>query len=121
MNENIPRVVHVKDNVDGAVYVGRANGRARLKQSPFHNPHKVKDYGDRNLAIMAYANDLRFGKSRHLLADLPALREAPALACWCRHDGEERTAGNTCHADTLVLLLRMFTDSELREMAEGEW
>lgn len=115
---DLPRVVHVHDNIEGAVYIGRANGRAKLTQSPWHNPHKVKDYGgDRNLAILAYADDLRNGNRRHLLAELPELRNAPALACWCRHDGDEKTAANACHADVLVMLLSLYTDSQLRNMA----
>jgi hypothetical protein len=51
---------------------------------------------------------------RHLLADLPELRDK-ALACWCRHDGEERTHANACHGDVLVELLGRYSDDELRQ------
>ena len=114
------RVVHVKDQVPGAVYIGRANGRAKLRQSPWHNPHKIKDHaGDRNLAILQFANDLLNGEKRGMLAELPALRGRP-LACWCRHDHEERHPGNTCHGDILVKLLELMTDDDLIALAQGE-
>ena len=35
------KVVHVKDNVDGAVYIGRWNSYYKLQRSPFHNPYKL--------------------------------------------------------------------------------
>lgn len=110
------RVVHVRDGIKDAVYVGRANGRAGLKASPFLNPHTTKAFGIRSLAMMAYTEDLRFGSLRHVLADLPALRGKP-LACWCRHDGEACNEDNACHADILVRLLETYTDEELRAMA----
>jgi hypothetical protein len=110
------RVVHVRDGVADAVYIGRANGRARLKGSPFANPFTITAYGDRALVMMAYAEALRFGDLRHLLADLPALRGKP-LACWCRHDGEDPDPGNACHADILLRLLDWFSDEDLRAMA----
>jgi hypothetical protein len=47
---------------------------------------------------------------------LPELR-GKALACWCRHDGEEPTDDNRCHGDQLVRMLNYFTDDQLREAA----
>ena len=110
------RVVHIKDGIEDAVYVGHANGRAHLPASPFANPHTVDAYGVPSLAMMAFTEDLRFGALRHVLAELPSLRGKP-LACWCRHDGEEPNDANTCHADILVRFLETFTDDELRAMA----
>ncbi len=53
-----------------------------------------------------------------LLARLPALRGKPP-ACWCRHNGEARTAENACHPDVLLELLGRHNDAELRAMGEG--
>jgi len=129
------RVVHVKDNVPGAVYIGRAMPRQGLRASPFANPYKIgapashwaqKDPITREGALFAYSTDIWSGPKRHLLAELPALRGKP-LACWCRHDGVPMTNGvtddgpdNRCHGDLLVHWLDTLTDDELRELATGE-
>ena len=123
------RVVHVRDNLPGAVYIGRAMPRQRLKASPFANPHKIgashpKFEGEgqggvlaRYDAVRLYSWDLFAGDKTAMFADLPELRGKP-LACWCRHDGEERTPDNECHGDVLVALLETYTDLELRAMAK---
>jgi hypothetical protein len=107
------RVVHVKDNVPDAVYIGRANGRAKLKGSLFQNSFRVDTLG-RQEAIERF--QLCLMCSSWLLTALTELRGKP-LACWCRHDGEERTPENACHGDVLVDLLERYTDDELRAMA----
>lgn len=130
------RVVHIKDNIDGAVYVGRAMGRQGLKASPFANPYKIGDTSYYNPGEV-FANgvqDERAPLSRidvlnrysrrivdkpDLLAMLPDLRGKP-LACWCRHDEERRTSANLCHADVLVQLLDRYTDGQLRYTAASE-
>lgn len=128
------RVVHVKDNVPGAVYIGRAMPRQRLKASPFANPYKIgakashrlqKDPITREGALLAYSTDIWDGTKTHLLAELPALRGKP-LACWCRHDGVPMTNGSTlpgpdnrCHGDLLVHWLERFTDDELIALSQG--
>ena len=125
------RVVHVADKVEGAVYIGRAMPRQRLKASPFANPHKIGSPSvlggvilGREGALFNYVEDLMHGSKRHLLAELPELRDKP-LACWCRHDGVPMTTGvnddgpdNRCHGDLLVRYLDTWTDDELREMAK---
>lgn len=127
------RVVHVNDNVPGAVYIGRENGRKRLKRSRWHNPYVIgkpashwiqADPITREGAIAAYALDMLDGPKQYLLAELPELR-GKALACWCRHDGVPMTNGsngpdNRCHGDWLVHMLNTHTDDELRSMAKGE-
>lgn len=114
-NPTTTRVVHVNDHVDGAVYVGRATRfRPDLKHSKWGNPFGVKRHG-RDGAIFLYRQGLVSTGSIPLIADLPVLR-GKALACWCRRDGEERTAANACHADVLVDLLNRYTDDELRAM-----
>lgn len=123
-----PRIVHVNDNVPGAVYIGRSNKRKRLKASPFENPFRIQvannfNHGtSRNDVLRMYrdylmSDWLKDGK-RPLLAALIGLRTAPALACWCRHDGEEPTPENACHGDVLIELLQRYTDDELRALAE---
>jgi hypothetical protein len=104
------RVVHVKDNVPGAVYIGRANGRAKLSGSPFQNPFRVDTLGRQG--VIDHFRECLMG-SPGLLSRLPELRGKP-LACWCRHDGEERTPQNACHGDVLVELLERYSDDELR-------
>lgn len=123
---DLPRVVHINDKVPGAVYVGRANGRKRLKASPFANPYKI----GQTLPTFEGLHDRKATRQdvvtmyRHWLllkgpiGDLSELRNAPALACWCRHDGEERTDDNVCHADVLVELLAKFRDEDLQEIVK---
>ena len=113
------RVVHVKDDVPEAVYIGRALGRQGIKASKCGNPHKINNalgtgaIGERRRVIAQYKADLLV--KRHLLRDLPDPRDKP-LSCWCRHDGDERTPLNACHGDALIDLLRRYTDDELRAM-----
>lgn len=119
------RVVHVKDNVPGAVYIGRAMPRQGLKASKWANPHKIKsqhpgtDTERRVTAILSFEGDIWEGHKRYLLAELPELRGLP-LACWCRHDGVAPTPDTTCHGDILVGILNSFTDDELHALAEPE-
>lgn len=98
------RVVHVRDQIPGAVYIGRAMPRQGLKASPFANPFKIgTDFAPaREDAIRLFRLHMTVGQGRHL--DLETLWGKP-LACWCRHDGEERTPENTCHGDVLIELL----------------
>jgi hypothetical protein len=113
---NGARVVHVKDKVPGAVYVGRANARYGLAASPFANPFRVGTFSTRAEAIEHYRRWLTERGGRLVFDQLPALRGKP-LACWCRREGEERTDDNACHADILVALLDRYSDDELRGMA----
>lgn len=135
MTNNEARVVHVRDNVPGAVYIGRAMPRQGLRASPFANPYKIgapaahwsqKDPITREGALFAYSTDIWSGDKRYLLGELPALRGKP-LACWCRHDGVPMTNGTTlpgpdnrCHGDLLVHWLNAYTDDELRALGRGE-
>ena len=100
------RVVHVNDNVPGAVYIGRANGRRGLKGNLLANPYTIGRHGDRQQVIGLYRADVGF-KCRVAPMYFNALRElvGKPLACWCRHDGEERTEANACHGDVLIELI----------------
>lgn len=124
-------MVHVNDNVPDAVYIGRQNGRRRLKRSFWHNPFKIgapsphpliADPIGRAGALFGYS--MRLWESPELLRRLPELR-GKALACWCRPDGVPLRNGvtdagpdNRCHGDVLVNALRIHTDAELRQMAD---
>ena len=85
------RVVHVNDNVPGAVYIGRENGRKRLKRSRWHNPYVIgkpashwiqADPITREGAIAAYALDMLDGPKQYLLAELPELRADDQRQQW---------------------------------------
>lgn len=121
--DGVTRVVHINDNVPGAVYIGRANSRKRLAASRFANPFRV--YGaspfgaGTDLASVIRQFRQYLTADGELLTRLPELRGKP-LACWCRHDGEERTDANACHGDVIVELLARYTDDELRAMARRE-
>lgn len=117
------RVVHVNDNVPGAVYIGRGNPRTGRPASQWANPFKITDRWEignggvtRADVIEMYQTHITLGAGRYLLAELPTLR-GKALACWCCHDGEERTPRNACHGHVLVDLLDQYSDDELRAMA----
>lgn len=114
------RVVHVAENVEGAVYVGRAVPRRGLKASKWANPYRIGHDGTRGETIARYWHDLVFGRLAHLQQELPALRGKP-LACWCRHSGAAWVSDeqNGCHADVLVDLLERYTDDELRQVVRG--
>ena len=104
------RVVHIKDNVPGAIYIGRANHRAQVSESVFHNPFVIGKNGSRYQVVRSY--EWWINERRDLWWGLPDLRGKP-LACWCRHDGEAPNANNRCHGDILIDLLKRYTDDEL--------
>jgi hypothetical protein len=111
----ITRVVHVNDHVPGAIYIGRAVPRRKVAGSPWGNPFMSPWDTD---PIGKYHEYITEGAGRHLLAQLPELRDQ-ALACWCVHDGDPIGDEDDwrCHGDVLVDLLNDYTDDELREMA----
>jgi hypothetical protein len=109
------RVVHINDRIEGAVYIGRRNYRSRLPEHPLHNPYAITKWQGRAEVIAKFKWYLEM--NRGLCRHLPELRGKP-LACWCRHDGEEKTDANECHGDVLIEFLDRFTDDELRAMAE---
>lgn len=112
------RVVHVNDQVEGAVYIGRAVPRKGLKGSQWANPHQITADVNRFDAVGAFYRDL-MGLKRPMLALLPKLRDKP-LACWCRHEDQEPTTETACHGDVLVGLLFEHTDEELMAMSAQE-
>jgi hypothetical protein len=123
------RVVHVKDNVAGAVYIGRWNPYHGQEASPLANPYRVGRDGSRLDVVTSYdqmlyrlitgtATDPEHPDPRFWAEQVIACRDKP-LACWCRHDGEARTPENACHADVILGLLEVNTDDELRALARG--
>lgn len=109
------RIVHARDDVLGAVYIGRAAPRAKLKASLFASPYAIGASGKqltRGDALALY--EFYLWLSGLLLPQLPELRGKP-LACWCRHDGETEPR---CHGDILLAILDRFTDDELRSAAD---
>lgn len=113
------RVVHVNDNVDGAVYIGRAMAKPRRKASPLANPFKIGQHGDRAEVIRLYTRFLHSEIQRGDPAVIAALIQArnKPLACWCRHDDEDQTDDNACHGDVILTVLDIFNDASLRTMA----
>lgn len=107
------RVVHVNDKVPGAVYVGRRVGSR--KASPLGNPYKIGVHGNRDECLQLYRIYIASEVTRGDPATLEALITARGkpLACWCRHDGEERTAQNDCHADILLAVLEENDDDAI--------
>ena len=101
------RVVHVNDNVPGAVYIGRANRWKGLRASKWANPYTIGKDGTRAEVIEKY-RWLMSTVSPDGVMNLDAYREIAGkpLACWCRHDGEERTEDNACHGDVLIALIQ---------------
>lgn len=111
----MPRVAHVRDGIPGAIYVGRPMPRQRLKGHILANPFKIGRDGSRQEVIDRYKEFVV--RDSHRMEALADLRSAEVLCCWCRHDGEPRTAANGCHGDVLIDLLNTYTDDELRELA----
>lgn len=121
------RVVHVNDNVPGAVYIGRAVGRKRLKKSKWANPYKIGDLfepadgsgarkADRIDVLSLYR--LHLCKNADLWLDLVELRGKP-LACWCRHEHEPETRENRCHGDILAEIVNFVPDSLILMLASA--
>lgn len=108
------RVVHVRDQVPGAVYIGRRMNRYGLAASPFANPFPVGM--GRRASVESYREWL--SDRPGLIRQLADLRDKP-LACWCRYDGEEPTEDTLCHGDVLVRFLEYWTDEELETVAWG--
>ena len=130
MNEQTSaRVVHVKDHIEGAVYIGRPMPRQKLRGTIWANPYKIGQgvprFHDgtvtmepmtRQNVIALYRYDIT--QSRFLLRELPTLR-GKTLACWCRHHWEKPGPGNACHGDVLLEMLAQYTDDDLMAMADN--
>ena len=87
------RVINIRSGEPYDVYIGRANRRYGLPQSPWANPYKIGRDGSREEVIARYEDYIR-GRP-DLLARLPELR-GRVLACWC--------APEPCHGDVLARL-----------------
>ena len=79
----MPRVVHVKERVPGAVFIGRPG--------PYGNPFIIGKHGTRQEVIDAYEDMLlRSGKIMQIRREL----KGKDLACFC--------APLPCHGDVLL-------------------
>jgi Domain of unknown function (DUF4326) len=87
------RVVNIKHEPYD-VYIGRENGRRRLKRSDWHNPFKIGPDGTREEVLEKYEAYIR--SKPDLMARLGEL-DGKVLACWCKPE--------ECHGDVLVRLL----------------
>lgn len=117
------RIIHVADmrNYPDAVYIGRAMPRRGLQGSIWGNPYRGSREvdGESFGPCELYERYLLEGEGRHLLLELPALRDKP-LACWCVRDGDpERKPGDPyrCHGDVLADLLAGYSDDDLVDLA----
>jgi hypothetical protein len=97
-----PTVVHLrrskgKVTQDCDVYIGRAcnMGGWLLKQSKWHNPYSVKQYG-RDGALNRYRTYIE-SNSNNLMDDLHELG-GKRLGCWCKP--------SPCHGDILRELFK---------------
>lgn len=88
------RVVNIKAGEPYDVYIGRENGRYRLKRSDWYNPFKIGKDGTREEVISKYERYL-LEECPDLVERLPEL-EGKVLACWC--------APQPCHGDVLARL-----------------
>jgi hypothetical protein len=99
-------VIHYDDAPPGweddplYVYIGRANGRKKLKQSIWRNPYKIDVDGSREEVIRKYREE-HLPKHPELLSKTQELR-GKVLVCWCKRLGSD----TACHGDVLVDLLR---------------
>lgn len=100
------KIVHVLSGTDWEVYVGRANPRYGLPESPWANPYKIGRDGNRSEVLALYEEYVleSFGLYRIWLAfGYPS----PVLACWCSpRDGTPLTLADPeiCHAQILLRL-----------------
>lgn len=94
------RVIHVREMVEGDIYIGRRNNRYRLKETIWANPSGLTEKMDINVRVQnirSYELGIR-SKLRHYpeLYDIETLR-GKRLACWCHP--------LPCHGDVLVKIL----------------
>lgn len=84
------------------VYIGRAMPWRHIEGSPWGNPFKVKDWGI-EASLRHYRTHI-LGKLLNRELDIRDL-DGKTLVCWCR-------AGEPCHADVLIDLIRLLPESE---------
>jgi hypothetical protein len=93
----LPRVLNARvvgwEPHPDRVYIGRANSRAGLGESKWHNPYKIPKDGTRDEVVEKYRTYI-LGKPE-LQAALHELR-GKDLVCWC--------APERCHGDVLLEL-----------------
>lgn len=94
------QVVNVKTGAPYTVYIGRANGRYRLRQSKWHNPFRIGPDGTRDEVLARYRAYLL--DRPDLLAQIGELR-GQTLGCWCAPTGGFQ-GQLLCHGQVLAAL-----------------
>lgn len=87
---------------DCDVYIGRAcfQGGWELKQSIWHNPYSVKQYGKEECLIL-YEKYLRDKLEREPIMKIELLKlKDKKLGCWCKPE--------KCHGDIILKLFNEF-------------
>lgn len=90
--DTTPRVVHVRDQVPGAIYIGRPCGHR--SGSKWHNPFVLGRHGNRR-EVVARFRAMLLGDAK-LIAQCRAELRGKILACWC--------APLPCHGDILLAI-----------------
>ena len=103
------RIIHVDDMVNhpDAIYIGREVPQKGLRRSKWYTPYEIGPDGDRATVIAKYRKRMQGRMNMgpaSMMYDLRKIAGKP-LACWCRHDGEERTDDNVCHGDVLIEMI----------------
>ena len=73
------------------VYVGRWNGRYKLKQHPLHNPYEMRTEKERERVLRSYDDYLG---GRPDLQEIARGLRGKVLYCWC--------APRACHAEIIA-------------------
>jgi hypothetical protein len=96
----LTRVVNVKAGTPYTVYIGRANGRYRLRQSMWHNPFRIGQDGTRDEVLARYRAYLL--SRPELLAQIGEPR-GQTPGCWCAPVGGFQ-GQLLCHGQVLAAL-----------------
>jgi len=106
-----PRVLNLrKEKIGNAVYVGRANRYLGLPASPFANPFKIGQHGDRDGVIAHYRLWI---EANPTLAEQARLQlRGRDLACWC--------VPLACHATVLLEIANDNAKPQDRGGEEGD-
>ncbi len=91
-----PLVVNIKSGAEYDVYIGRAVPRRGLRASPWANPFRIGDDGDRQQVIDYYRNWVRYNRDERAIWIREHVHElrGKRLGCFC--------SPLACHGDLLA-------------------
>lgn len=105
------------------VYIGRrlSMGGWDLKESKWHNPFTVREYG--NIAVVCQKYKEYVCSKPELMASIGEL-VGKVLGCWCREDGLCNTCGKNneeckcikCHGDILNAIAAEYLQKHITNM-----